>query len=397
MLAVLIQQDLPLDIRGKLSLSKKRQSMLREGLLEICKEIIILSTCNRTEIYVNSDKAYEELIESIFNICNLDKSLMDYMSHINRDELITHLMELSCGFKSKILGEDQILSQLKEAYKDSLEEGASQRELGRLFQQAIACGKRFRQQANLYEIPVSSASIACKMAKSFKAKNYMLIGFGEVGTLAAKYILSEDIEKLYVVVRNKKVLALEDERVEIIDFNEKNDYIEFVDCIISCTSAPHTVLRKEEIPENKALDIFDLAVPRDVEADVGELPNIKLFDIDYISALDDENKRLREERMNGCRYVIESFIEEYKQWIELREIAPHIKKIKAYGEAIYKERVQSYKSKSKSLEDQELAITLIKSTSDAYVNRVIEVLKEEKLRGCGSECMRILEKIFLRE
>ena len=124
------------------------------------------------------------------------------------------------------------------------------------------------------------------------------------------------------------------------------------------------------------------------------IKELELYDIDDISAMDDVNKKLRNERMQYFKYITNDAIKEYIDWKKLRGISPHIKNIKEAGNKVVEERCDSFYNKCKNSDDIKLAKKLIKSTSDAYVNRAIEVLKEEKLKGCEDECLRILEKIF---
>lgn len=390
-----IKKGLDLPIREELTVRKSQLSEYNKRILGFCSEVVIISTCNRTEIYFNAEVDDETVIEKILNSLEWDKALMEYLFHSSGYDVTRHLMEVVCGFHSKILGEDQIIGQVKEAYNYSVQEGSVSGELHRLFQEALACGKEFRTKAMLFDIPVSSSSIVVNYALKKQCKNFMVIGYGEIGRLTVKYLLSREVSKVYVVVRDiKKITDMEDERVIIVEFKDKSKIIEGVDCIISCTSAPHYIIRKEDINEEKNLLIFDLAVPRDVEASVGEYCNVELLDIDMISKIDDENKKIRKERMESFRNVIKKHIKGYEEWRKLREILPYVKKLKAVSDNVSKERIAAFVNKSKKKDHKELVSTLIKSTSDFYVNRAIEVLKEAKLEGSEEECLKIIEKIF---
>lgn len=382
-----------IEVREKLSIIHSQYEKSIENLLSICSEVVVISTCNRTEIYFDSECTDESIVEKIFNLLNWNLCYKEFTFHIEGRRAIQHLMEVSCGFHSKILGEDQILGQIKNAYEISLNMNAVKKELQRLFQMAITCGKEFRVKSEMYKIPVSSSSIVVNESRKRNFKDYMLIGFGEVGKLTAKYILSGEFNKLYIVVRNKASIDIEDERIKVLSYSEKNDYYDKVQCIICCTSAPHPVVLKNEV-EEKNLVIFDLAVPRDVEEEVSKLENIELFTIDDISYIDDENKKKRKELMNLNRCIVNDYIDEFIDWQKIREISPYIEKLLNTGEKVYKPRYNTFKNKQKTKDNKELAKMLIKSTSDAYINRAIEVLKEEQLEGRSEECLRIIEKIF---
>ena len=394
-----IKKNIELEIREKLALNIKKQEEYTKELLNYFNEVVIISTCNRTEIYFNSFYTGEEGLKKIFEVFKWDLNLKKYCFYLGEENTVRHLMEVVSGFHSRILGEDQILGQVKNAYKQALNLGSVKSELQRLFQDAITCGKRFRTEGKLYEIPVSSASIAVNEAISLGAKNFMVIGYGEVGKLVVKYALSHDVTSLILVVRNVEgITDLKDSRVKIMNYEDGREFINRAECIISCTSAPHLIIEENHInEEGNPLIIFDLALPRDVAKEIGDYKRIKLYDIDDISSMDDINKKLRDERMQYFKYITNDFIEEFTEWKKLRAISPYIRDIKESGNRVVEERCDTFYHKCKNTEDIKLANLLIKSTSDTYVNRAIEVLKEEKLKGCEDECLRILQKIFKME
>lgn len=391
-----IKKNTKLEIREKLSLNTKKQEKYIEELLSSVEEIVIINTCNRTEIYINSRFEENQLIDKIFDVFNWDVNLKKNCFYLSGYNVVKHLMELTSGFHSKILGEDQILGQVKNAYKQSLELKAVNSKLHRLFQDAISCGKKFRTEGKLYEIPVSSASIAVSEALKNNAKKIMLIGYGDVGKLVAKYMLAHSIDLFIIAVRDKsKVDDIESDIVRIMKYDEAREVINDMDCVISCTAAPHLMIEKHHVDEQgNPLIIFDLAVPRDIEKEIGDYNRISLYDIDNISLIDDENKKLRADRMKSFSYIIKEHIDEFIEWEKIREIAPHIKSLKIAENEVVEQRYETFCHKSKTGEDRKLVHTLLKSTSDVYVNRAIEVLKEEKLKGREKECLMILERIF---
>lgn len=391
-----IKRNTPLEIREKLALKPKRLQIYTEKLLKVFKEVVILSTCNRTEIYFNDFYEREELLKEIFEILEWDCSFIDYVFITRGENSYRHLFEVCCGFHSRIVGEDQILGQVKNAYETALEYNSVSLELHRLFQEAVTCGKKFRNEARLYDIPVSSASIAVNESIKKGCSRFMLMGYGEVGHLVMKYLLSHKTERIYLVVRNPEIKEeINDERVQIITFDDKNRYIDEVHSIISCTSAPHVVLSQKDVNEHgEKLYIYDLAVPRDIDEEIEKISRVEVYNIDKISAMNDENKKLRVNRMIENKHILNKYLNEFKKWQKLRSITPEIKKIKELGDKVYNMRSVTFKNKCKDKNDIKLANMLIKSASDFYINRAIKVLKEETLKGCGDECIEIIEKIF---
>jgi glutamyl-tRNA reductase len=172
----------------------------------------------------------------------------------------------------------------------------------------------------------------------------MVLGYGEIGSLACKYILSGSFDRLYIAVRNTSVVNIKDKRVKVIHFNERQNFYKYVDCIISCTSAPHIVVHAEELLQ-KPFIIYDLAVPRDVEESTGLMENVELYDIDRISCINDENCQKREEIMNSNKYILEKYTKEFLDWQKLKEISPEIRKLQKYGEQVYMKRYKTFKNK----------------------------------------------------
>ena len=392
-----IRKNTPLEIREKFIIKPKKHKEYMQELLKEMKEVVLLATCNRTEIYFNASFNEEELLKKIFDIFSWDYEYKQYIFITTSKDVYRHLFEVCCGFHSKILGEDQILGQVKDAYEEALNIKAVSLELHRLFQEAITCGKRFRKESKLFEIPVSSASIVVNEAISHGCTKFMIFGYGEVGQLTLKYLLSHGAKLIYLVVRNNKIKdEIYDERVKVIGFEEKNKYIDEVECLIGCTSAPHPVVKKSDInEEGNKLIIYDLSVPRDVEKEVALLDRTEVYNIDTISYINDKNKKLRKEKMEENKHIMTKYLKEYEDWLKLRSISPKIKRLKALGNEISEKRIQTFSHKSNNEKDINLANKLIKSTSDFYINRAIEVIKEETLKGCGEECMKIIEKIFV--
>jgi len=391
-----IKSDCDIETRQKFSIVPSR---LENNLKHIKRDIgdaVILSTCNRTEVYVDSKLERSELVHGVFEVLGWDDNLMENVFYVEDRDAVKHLMEVGSGFHSRILGEDQILGQIKSAYQAAIEAGTVKGRLHRLFQSTITCGKKFKNTCRMYEIPVSVPSITVKEARDRNLKRYMILGFGQIGQLVLKYILSASVEKIYVVVRNINKIpsgAGEYKGVQFITFRERKNYYEDVDCIISCTSAPHAIIGKEELPSENIV-VFDLAVPRDVNRNVMELPNIELYDIDSISRIDEKNKNTRRKKMLEHRYIICSYIDEFVRWQSTAELSPEIQKIKRQADAICRRRVNTYVNKKHTKDNEKLVRAMVESTARLYVDRAIEVLKEEKLKGRENECIDIINRIF---
>jgi glutamyl-tRNA reductase len=391
-----IRRDIDIKIREKFNISEKKRVVILELLKNIFEEVVILSTCNRTEIYFNNSLGQEGL-KKAFSIIGWDEELIQYTFYIEEREAQKHLFQVICGFHSKILGEDQILGQIRDAYEVSLKNRAIGSQFQRLFEDAIACAKRFKSESKLYEIPVSSSSIAVNKVINLGAKSIMVMGYGNIGSLVVKYALTSEVEKIKLVIRDKsKAKDLNDDRLDILDYEEAKKEINNMDAVISCTSAPHFVIHSKDIDkEGKKIILMDLALPRDIDYSLKAYERVILYDIDDISKLDDENKKLRLDKMKAHRYIIDDSLKQYREWLDIRQVSNYIKGFRSVADKVVDDRVKSFKNKSKNEKDTVLANKLIKSTADYYVNRAIKVLKKERLKGREEECMRILKEIFM--
>lgn len=391
-----IKSGCNLDVRQKFSIIPSHIDENIKELYILVNEVAILSTCNRTEIYVDSEMNKSTLIYHVFKTLKWDMAYIENTFYIEGDSAIKHLMEVSSGFHSRILGEDQILGQIKNAYDIARKNNSIKGNLQRLFQVAITCGKKFRTCSEIYKIPVSVSSIATKTALNMGIKSFMILGYGEIGKLTLNYLENNNVDIIYIAVRNIEntlKTLLFNEKVKLISFKEKEKYYSRVQCIISCTSAPHIIINIKDLPDKELL-IFDMAVPRDVDRSVANRKKITLYDIDSISTIDEENKLRRKEKMESCKYIIDDYINEYKKWLSIQKLSPEIQKLKTFGDKVANDRITSFKNKKNTKDNEKFVEILLKSASNVYVNRAINALKEEKLEGREEECLRIIQKIF---
>ncbi len=292
------------------------------------KEAVIVSTCNRSEIYgisekINGEEYLKNFYSSFFNICSqeAEKNIVLRTGF----QTIYHLFQVTNGFKSMVLGEDQILGQVKDAYKQALINKGSGKILNRLFLNSITDAKKIKTQTSLTNTSVSVSAIGIKLIhsqfKSLKGKKALVVGLGKMSMLSIQYLLAEGISKIYVTNRTRtKVLDIENtaDNIEGLDFKCKQEAFKDVDIIVSCTSAPHFVIHKDEFVNNyndNPICILDLALPRDVEPEIGTLDNVNLYVIDDIKSIADKNaKKKIVEYEKGMEYLKEDVIK-YINWL----------------------------------------------------------------------------------
>lgn len=297
----------PAEIRGKFNYSGEEKKELLRQMRSIFSvdEALVLCTCSRTEFYFCGDKASQDemrkLISKVSGV-SLD-SIKGYFRIYGGRKSVEHVFRVACGIDSMIIGEDEILGQVKNAYSLAHDAGATGFVINSVFQKAIACAKKIKTDTPLSKTPVSTATLTARtvFGEDFykKDKNVLLIGAtGEMGKAILNNLLSKP--DIYIVCPLRKKLGFvpkDESRVKCVPYEERYGYIDWADAVVSATSSPHyTVMldeiEKRDISPRKRLFI-DIAVPRDIDENIARLENTRLVTIDDFETIARENNRLK--------------------------------------------------------------------------------------------------------
>ena len=282
---------------------------------DLVYECVILKTCNRAEIYVVSEKGSSVLF-NFSKAIGVKTRIVDFHDH---EESLDHLLRLSCGLESMIMGEDQILGQIRDAYNLAVKKKTIGRVLDTAFTKAIQVGKRARTETRINEGSVSIGSAAVELAEDtlggLDGKTIMVVGVGEIGVLVARALADKNLEGIYISNRtHQKAQELAyDLGGEAILFDDVTKYLENADVVISATGAPHYVITKETVEEalpkrsGKPLFMVDIANPRDIEESVNDLDGVTLCNIDNLRVVSEKTLKMRNEE---AKKVIEIINEE---------------------------------------------------------------------------------------
>jgi glutamyl-tRNA reductase len=275
------------------------------------EECAVLKTCNRVEIYIVSSRG-EKVLFDLAKKARVSSRIIDFHDH---DESLLHLLRLACGLESMIIGEDQILGQMKELMQMASKAGTTGWMLDTAFKKAIAVGKRVRKETKINERSVSVGSAAVDLAEEIlgdlKGKSVLVIGAGETGELISRALLAKDLGSLTVTNRtfiSAQCLA-ECLGAAAVPFEEMKDRLKTADVVISATSAPHYILLKEDIEKamedrtNKLL-IIDIANPRDVDEAAGDVGGVELKNIDSLKNISNQNMLHRMNEANRVEAII---------------------------------------------------------------------------------------------
>jgi glutamyl-tRNA reductase len=296
------------------------QLLVRLKSHELVEECAVLKTCNRVEVYVVSPKGSKVLFEFAKHM-KVSSRIIDFLDH---EETLRHLLRLTCGLESMIVGEDQILGQVKELFLMAKKAQAVGKTLDTAFNKAIQVGKRVRSETGINKGSVSIGSAAVELAEKelggLDGKTVMVIGAGEMGTLVARALANKNIKVIYVANRTfdkAEALACELEG-KAVNYDSMEQYIPKSDVVISATKAPHFVLTHEIMSKlikkrKNGIMLIDIGNPRNIEGSVGDIQGISLYNIDSLRSISEANLEKRKEEAKKVEIIIEEEIEHLKK------------------------------------------------------------------------------------
>lgn len=407
----------PVEIREQLAFARHNlpgalKQLRAEAGVEGC---VILSTCNRTEIYVACQQE-ETGIRAGKNFLGQSwrmdlKKLEGYLYTLNTRHTVRHLFRVAGGLDSMILGEDQVLAQVAEAYEIARGTGTTNNILNTLWQQAITVGKRVRTETRIDRNTVSISYAAVELARqvfhgNLQGRTVLVIGAGKMSTLAARYLKDKGVTTVLVSNRSyDRALELAAKiggRAVRLDALE--DYLSQADIVISCTAASHYILHREQIARARAraarpdspLMLIDIAVPRDIEPSAGDLPGVKLYDIDDLQQVVLANLEERQHAARQAEGIITEEIDAFFRWLGSLYVVPTIIALKEKAEAIKKEELERACNRLGELTPRQKKI--IGSLANTIVNQLLHDavvnLKKAALTPRGHLYAEALHELF---
>ena len=376
----------PVEVREKLALSQVERpvSFVFESLPS-CQEVVFLSTCNRVEIIaasMDTEMARDEIMEFWTKCSSLEPSIIEGCSYEHRGtSAIRHVFRVAASLDSMVVGEPQILGQLKDAYRMALEEGCSGQLLNKLMPKAFSVAKRIRTETRIANQAVSISYAAVALAKKIfgelTGKRAMLIGAGEMAELAAQHLKANGVEELVVANRTLS-RALELSKAlggKAISLNELDDALIEADIVISSTGAPGTIIEKEQIRKimrprrHRLLFFIDIAVPRDIDPGVNDIDNVYLFDIDELKEVVEENKAERQKEAVKAERIIEAEVIKFQSWLRSLDVVPVIKGLQEKAEGIRKKELAKSLKHLKHLDEKD--IKAVEKLTQSLVSKLL--------------------------
>jgi len=342
----------PVEIREQLAFSSVDGKLPLQELLVAtgAREGCILSTCNRVEIITvgsDAERSPAALRQFLFGKTALSAEEALKYSYLHQGtEAITHLFRVGASLDSMIVGEPQILGQLKQAYKLAAEENTTGAILNRFLHKSFSVAKRIRTETSIGSSAVSISYAAVEMAKKIfgdlQDKVVMLIGAGEMAELAAEHLINQGVRQVVVVNRTfeRAVKLARQFNGRAAGLDELHTQLEDIDILISSTGAPGMVLMKDDVKpvmrqrHNRPLFLIDIAVPRDLDPELNKLDNVYLYDIDDLQQVVDVNRAERDKEAARGEHIVAEETMKFVQWLEGMEVSPTIAALRSKADSI---------------------------------------------------------------
>lgn len=406
----------PLAIRERFSLSCENPGHPLEEFRKLpsIRESLYLATCNRVEVLVRTpDERELEAEEDL-------KSLLAKRGGIARPELerclyaltgseaVRHLFRVASSLDSLVMGEAQILGQVKEAYREAVAHNATGILLNRILHHAFQVAKRVRTETGIAENAVSVGYAAVELAKKIfgrlNGKSILLVGAGEMSELAARHLLNQGISSVFVANRTyARALELAEAfQGKAVALEQLPEVLKTVDIVISSTGAPDYVLTRDMVAaalhrrKNRFLFLIDIAVPRDIDPAAGDIDNVYLYNIDHLQELVDENRNVRRQEAGKAEAIIEEEVRNHEAWMASLEVVPTIVQFREKIEGIMKGELEKSVSWRQALSeaDQRHVEGLVASIVNKILHEPTACLHEESRKRNAPAYVAALRRLF---
>ena len=341
----------PLAVRELFAFPAERQQELMKEMIarDIAEECVIISTCNRTEVYIYTacpGGNFTELQDLVLEFAGAQdvENIGDYIRFYNGSKAVRHLFHVASGLESMVMGEDQILGQVKRAHDQARETGTCGVYLNTLFRYAVTAAKKVKTETDLSRTSVSTATMAIKAAEqglgTLHGKKVMIIGAsGKIGSTVLKNLQCIDGAEVYITSRNMGQ-AGEDHHHKItyrvMEYEKRYELVNEMDAIISATSSPHYTLTYSKMAEKLVTEkprvLVDLAVPIDIEAKVEKLPGIMRYDIDDFQELARTNNEKKQHEVVAADQILDEVQMDFERWMVFQLALPDMASFKEWLE-----------------------------------------------------------------
>jgi glutamyl-tRNA reductase len=398
----------PVEIRERLAFNS---DVLRSALTALMgrqnvREAIILSTCNRVEVMAESpdDRLIREFLCEFHQIPH--DSVSKHLYSFKNADAIRHVFRVAASLDSMMVGEPQILGQVKEAYRTALDAGTVGMHLSALMDRAFAVAKKVRNETGISQSAVSVSFAAVELARKIfgdlSGKTVMIIGASKMGELAARHLKRNGVSSVLVTNRTFE-RAVELAKIfegAAVPFEHFTDHMDRADIVISSTGAPHFIIGRtlaEQVihrRKNKPMFFIDIAVPRDIDPLVNELDNAFVYDIDDLQQVIDANLKERLKEASRAEEIIDSEVQAFCLKMQSREVVPAIVQLRDTLEKLRRDEIERNRRHFKDLSPEAAADQITKSLINKILHVPTEYLKQMAHDPNGPETAELIRKLF---
>ncbi len=405
----------PVEIREKLAVSESRMG---EALTRLCsyqgvREGIVLSTCNRVEVYavVDEIEAGYERIQEFLADAHLSLSSEQLTPHLywhQGDRAINHLFRVASSLDSMIIGESQILGQIKDAFEAALTHKSTGIILNKVVKKAISVAKRVRTETKIAEMAVSVSYAAVELAKKIfsdlSEKTVLLVGAGEMAKLAARHFIASGVRHVRVTTRNPQhgLELAEQFGGTAVPFEQFREDMASADIVLVSTGAAHSLVSEDDVQrsvrqrQNRPMFLIDISVPRNIDPAVRHVDNAFLFDIDDLKARVEQNRGGRLEEAEKAERMVVDEVGIVRQWLQSLEVTPTIMALRTKADDI--KRVEMEKTLGRlanlSASERELVEAMASSIVNKLIHNTMVTLKAEVNSSDGAAFVEAARRFF---
>jgi glutamyl-tRNA reductase len=398
----------PLEIREKLALGKDKFQPALGSLLERVEQGMLISTCNRTEVYAASaaeppQGAAQEYLRSLGELPAA--KLSPHLYVLSQDEVVRHLFKVAAGLDSMVVGEFEVLGQVRRSMAEAEQLKLLPMPLRRLFREAVRVGRRVRHETAISQDAASLSSVAVALARKLfrdlKGRRALVMSAGEAGELALEAVLKAGAFDVAITSRfydkAERLANLWGGRA--LPYNQLTEGIADADLVITSSYAPRFLIRSPMIKQVMALRphrpllLIDIAVPRDIDPDVAKLPGVHLYDIDDLKGICEFNRSQREGEVEKALIIVEGEVERFMNWWDSLEAVPTIVALREEAESVRQAKLAHTLPRLQSLSNKDLAQieAMTRSLVDKLLHAPISYVKEN---GAGAQRAKLVRQVF---
>jgi len=406
----------PVRVREQCAFSAaQRHTICRELLREEGIDgVLILTTCNRTEIYATvreNDEGFEVIERAMAQYAGIERrALSGCLYRYDDHRTVSHLFAVAAGLDSMVLGEQEILGQIREAYRTACAARAPDSLLHALFQTAVHVGKKVRTETGISRYPVSVSSVAVELCRgiftSLDEKHVLVVGAGDAGTRAVATLMENGAASVIVSNRSYDHAVAMAAAVggRAVHFDAIAAEIAAADIVISCTAAPHPVIRSDNCGRalrgrnGRDIVLIDIAMPRDVDPALADIPGVFLYDIDDLQNVVSRNHKERLDAARRARGIIEQEAVRFVEKLSSLPVVPIISSLKQYADDIARDELSKALRKIGHATDDQKRAAVLAALANGIAARLVHApiakLKEKSFSGRGRDYSDVVRELF---